>query len=475
MSAADRKWKGRVETVEKGDRFLSIEDMRRVARARGGACLSPHYRYAPAKLQWRCAKGHVWWAIGAKVAGRGRQKTWCLQCAFAAKLRVSVPQMRRLARERGGECLTEEVMSSVDRRWRWRCAAGHEWNAAARNIKDGHWCRRCWKPKPTFSIEDMRRVARERGGECLSAEYRGPRTKLRWRCREGHTWLAVPQNVRNLGNWCPVCAGTLPLDLDALARSYGGRCVAVGPGETAEWECAREHRWKSRPKVVAGGAWCPTCGLEARRPGLDTLRRVAKMLGGECLSVTEVRGRPRSTWRCAEGHEWSCFSPTVLVAGKWCGRCKGRRARKRLLSSIARFHGALIGGEYIDMDTPLAWLCREGHEFRLAPRAAVKRRWCPECPMEPPPGSRVVDAHVAYAMPVAGTGSVRGFLKSEGIRQRLPFTTRSLPKPHRATLERDPSASGVARWRRRVKGTRFAVLLAPVSPGRWKVIHIDLP
>jgi hypothetical protein len=48
-------------------------------------------------------------------------------------------------------------------------------------------------------------IAKERGGECLSKEYKGIFTKLKWKCSIGHEWKASPSNVKR-GSWCPLCA-----------------------------------------------------------------------------------------------------------------------------------------------------------------------------------------------------------------------------------------------------------------------------
>lgn len=57
----------------------------------------------------------------------------------------------------------------------------------------------------TLTIEEMRDIARSRGGECLSEKYINSKTKLRWRCSEGHEWEAIPNNVKNHHRWCPFC------------------------------------------------------------------------------------------------------------------------------------------------------------------------------------------------------------------------------------------------------------------------------
>jgi hypothetical protein len=57
----------------------------------------------------------------------------------------------------------------------------------------------------THTIEVPRRIASERGGLCLSEEYRNLREPLAWRCQAGHEWSAGLGNVMGHGTWCPYC------------------------------------------------------------------------------------------------------------------------------------------------------------------------------------------------------------------------------------------------------------------------------
>jgi hypothetical protein len=53
-------------------------------------------------------------------------------------------------------------------------------------------------------LADCRAVAEAMGGACLSTEYINAKTKMRWRCENGHEWEATPHNVRH-ATWCPHC------------------------------------------------------------------------------------------------------------------------------------------------------------------------------------------------------------------------------------------------------------------------------
>lgn len=56
-----------------------------------------------------------------------------------------------------------------------------------------------------YSIEYFQQFAAEKAGKCLSNSYANVKTKLWWRCKDGHTWEAQPRKILE-GSWCPQCA-----------------------------------------------------------------------------------------------------------------------------------------------------------------------------------------------------------------------------------------------------------------------------
>jgi hypothetical protein len=117
----------------------------------------------------------------------------------------ALDELRRVAKAKGGECLAGEYLGS-EAHLRFRCSCGHTWNARPSDIRNGTWCKRCALKATAdlkrLTIEMMREIARERGGECLSDTYIDSTKKLRWRCgRCGHEWEATASNIRR-GTWC---------------------------------------------------------------------------------------------------------------------------------------------------------------------------------------------------------------------------------------------------------------------------------
>ncbi|MGB2798385.1 MAG: NAD(P)-dependent oxidoreductase [Dehalococcoidia bacterium] len=68
-----------------------------------------------------------------------------------------------------------------------------------------------------YTINNMRELAESRGGQCLSTEFSGIESKLKWKCGFGHEWEATPVCVK-AGHWCPECAPP-PWDYDTIAKA----------------------------------------------------------------------------------------------------------------------------------------------------------------------------------------------------------------------------------------------------------------
>lgn len=89
-------------------------------------------------------------------------------------------------------------------------------------------------------------------------------------------------------------------------------------------------------------------------------------------------------WRCSEGHEWNATYYSIVVNGRWCGKCSGRtldaKERISLAKKIAKGHrGKCLSTEYVNSTSHLRWECKEGHIWGASISNAQKGKWCPYC------------------------------------------------------------------------------------------------
>jgi hypothetical protein len=243
----------------------TITDMRIAAELKGGKCLSNEYLGVNRKLRWQCAEGHKWESTPGSIINAS---SWCPKCSIkirADKIKLSIAEMNAIAKKKGGKCLSKKYVDGKTLLL-WECSVGHKWKARPDKIKNaGHWCHECAGIKK-LSIKDMQKLAKTHGGKCLSKQYINARTKLKWECKRGHTWIASGTSVRNNNTWCASCKGLKKLTIEQmkeLAKSRGGRCLSkqyVNTDTKLQWECSNGHRWMSTPYHVKNRKqWCTQC------------------------------------------------------------------------------------------------------------------------------------------------------------------------------------------------------------------------
>jgi hypothetical protein len=238
-------------------------------------------------------------------------------------------------------------------------------------------------------LERLQALALSRGGSCLSDQFVSDKTKLRWKCANGHEWEAVPYSVR-AGTWCPYCAkkkvdpALRIADMHLVAEQRGGKCHATtydGPNVKSLWTCSRGHQWRAVGREVIKGKWCPQCaGRLGKEDGLAQMRAAAQQRGGECLATEYKSVTTLVYWRCSQGHEWRATYESIRN-GSWCRICAGVAKRPfTSLSDLATSYGGVcLSNSYSTYLDDLKWRCKKGHEWISNINSILNGHWCPMC------------------------------------------------------------------------------------------------
>lgn len=115
-------------------------------------------------------------------------------------------------------------------------------------------------------IEDLRKIAETKGGNCLSSTYLGHVYPLKFRCANGHQWAARPNDIKR-GSWCSICskAGGKKKTIEELRSMFFDidiRCLSEKYSNSKEkylWECGKGHRFNSRYDDLKQNGYCPVC------------------------------------------------------------------------------------------------------------------------------------------------------------------------------------------------------------------------
>jgi len=261
--------------------------------------------------------------------------TWKPEEVYHSRSKL-IELMNDIAEGHGGKCLSNSYVN-MNTKLLWECSKGHQWEAVPSSIRQGVWCPQCGYKKVADaqreSIEDMQKLALNKSGECLSAEYINSQLPLRWQCNKGHIWNAIPHSVKK-GHWCPICAKSGSAakksieEFKLLAKQRGGECLSdeyLGIFEKLKWKCKEGHEWEVAPKSVQDGRWCPKCGRikvgNQFRKSIADMQDLANKNGGVCLSAVYQNIATKLKWRCKDGHEWEA-SPDGIQQGSWCPKCR---------------------------------------------------------------------------------------------------------------------------------------------------------
>ena len=191
---------------------LEISVLKKAAMLKGGQCLDDVYKgQGNNHYRFRCSAGHTWKALARSILHSG---SWCPKCRYvhqARKLIKPIDELDAHAERLGGSLITRENVLRSSKA-EWECASGHRWRATPNQVMSQKtWCPVCAKEgtgnskdKRLAGLKRMQGLANSRGGTCLSTDYLNIRTKMKWRCRQGHEWLAKPNSVVE-GQWCPHC------------------------------------------------------------------------------------------------------------------------------------------------------------------------------------------------------------------------------------------------------------------------------
>jgi hypothetical protein len=127
---------------------LTIRDCRLKAKSKRGKLIDKIYFNSGFKMEWECAEGHTWMALGSSVVKR-KPGTWCKICSGKAKKDISYLQEKA---KNIGIFLISKRYGGMDKKYVWKCKEGHTWRASASKIIN------CGRRCPDCSIGRRREV-----------------------------------------------------------------------------------------------------------------------------------------------------------------------------------------------------------------------------------------------------------------------------------------------------------------------------
>jgi len=275
------------------------------------------------KFKWICIEHRHEWI--ASVTYRTTNKYLCNYCREMQTPKASLKDWcltngehgKRLLSEWTGECedgksySIDQVTHGVTKKFLWRCEKGHTWMASIYNrTKKQANCLKCRSQstksnKPQVSLKNWcaensalgKLLASEWTGICedgkiyeLSSINIDDNRKFKWKCGNGHEWIATVNNRIKYKSTCSKCRVISETDnLEIWCKNngeIGQRLIAEWTGECADgshlemravprssrlqfkWRCSKGHEWyqpvanRTSKTAWASRYGCPICGAK---------------------------------------------------------------------------------------------------------------------------------------------------------------------------------------------------------------------
>ena len=307
--------------------------------------------------------------------------------------------MQKLAANHGGQCLSEFYDNS-NSKLKWMCEHGHTWDALPLSIKKGHWCPICaGQEKP--DLEQIQKIAYDRGGKCLSKHYQDNHTKLEWQCAEGHTFFANYSNI-SLGQWCPECSAGVG---ERICRVFFEQIFSKKfPKSRPHWLINQDGN-----QMELDG-YCSDLALAFEHQGRQHHKQLDHFYSSENQFIKRQSDDKRKKSLCAENYiilievpqipyELSLLKVQQFILEK----CKANgveipenaenikvdihtaynptsKEKMRLITEAASAHGGVcISTHYAGGFVKLRFRCQNHHEWETTPGVILKGHWCPKC------------------------------------------------------------------------------------------------
>jgi hypothetical protein len=142
-------------------------------------------------------------------------------------------ECHELAARHGGKCLSAEYINTRVN-MTWQCSQFHVWEASLKSIKAGRWCQKCYHQRQRYTLDEMKSIAKAKGGFCLSDRYlTSNEGRMRWQCASGHEWEQHGTEVAK-GHWCKKCSLKKVIG-DLHERQNGCRWTTNGSRNRRVW------------------------------------------------------------------------------------------------------------------------------------------------------------------------------------------------------------------------------------------------
>lgn len=377
----------------------SLNDLKKVAKSRGGKCLSTKYISGHRQIDWECRQGHYFSLNWNKV----QQGGWCPTCNKGIGERITRAYFEQIFRERFDpawpEWLRNEEGNALELDGyseKLKLAFEHQ---GIQHYKNDAYYSKNFKKRQRDDKQKLT-LCRRHGIKII----RVPELNTFLKVDELLVFLinefdkkkiVYPRNISEIDfDLSDAYSYSVLNEMERFATNNGGRLISrryLGREKLYNWECGNGHRFKVQYASLLynkrKGSWCPECrrSNSPRRLSLEDIKKRVEELGGKLLSKRYINSNHKLEFMCEKGHTWKALPLGVLKGRTWCSTCAGNKKLDiNVMHEMAKERdGEFLSTEYRNARTRYWWKCKYGHKWQ-ATAGSIRNQgtWCYWCGRE---------------------------------------------------------------------------------------------
>lgn len=369
--------------------------------------ISTNYINNKTLLEFICEKGHKFKKLSADVRNYG-----CLECyrelprtqEYKEKMSISVKQSKKDILEKtfnkyktkieeiGGNCITTlETYKGTTAKIERICEKGHKQQTHPHVLFDAKdHCKICLN-KEKLTIEQAREIAKQRGGKCLSTEYKNSAEKLLWECADGHQWETPLSSIKNKYSWCPYDNTQLKEEICRTIFQYlfEVNFNKIRPnwllspkkkpmeldGYNEPLKLAYEFNGIQHYESVRGS----DVEYQKKKDILKLELCIKEKITLIVIPYTvKIKNLPEYITNECKKYNIQIKNTNTIDLHKLKINYKNELDKLKALALLKK--GELLSTTYLGNTIKLSWKCHNKHIFEKTPEQIKLNKWCPTCP-----------------------------------------------------------------------------------------------
>lgn len=275
----------------------------------------------------------------------------------------TISEIKKAFEDEDYELLTEKY-ENQHQKLDYICPNGHKSSTTWKGWVKGSRCFQCCRDRERLTIEFVRSKFEEDGYTLLEDTYINNKTKMRYKCPNGH------ESKTDWANWvsgyrCRYCAGNVKLDIDFIIREIGKEDYTLIEGvyknnkSKLVLKCKDGHVFDSFWNNWRNGKRCPIC--YKNRVNIDVVRKSFEDEHYKLLSETYESAHGKLRFICPNNHKHE-ISWAAWKQGERCYYCRNDKNRLPIEEIRRLFEEE--GYTFIDISyysDKLKYICPKGH------------------------------------------------------------------------------------------------------------------